>query len=107
MGSRLCYKCMQNTVRAPSSGARFVTHGRVEPSGSCCFGISAYELEALQLQTGVLPEGSECPAAPQQPGKSPSSLICGACLLRTRVSPGPDVGQHPDEAVDFRENLAP
>ena len=88
-------------------GARFVAHGRVQPSGCCCCSPSAYELEALEFQARILPEGRECPAAPQHPGQSPLGLIGGVRLHRAPTPPGPDVGQHADEAVDFRGALAP
>ena len=55
----------------------------------------------------VLPEGRECPAAPQHPGQSPLGLIGGAGLHRAPMTPCPGVGQHADEAVDFRGALAP
>ena len=79
----------------------------MEPSGGCWCSPSACEFEVLQLQAGVLPEGRQCAAAPQHPGKSCLGLIGGVCLHRTPKPPGPDVGQHADEAGDFRGAIAP
>ena len=89
-------------------GARFIAYGRVQPSSCCCCcSPSAYELEALEFQARVLPESHDCPAAPQHPGQSSLRLIGGAGLHRAPMTPGPDVGQHANEAVDFRGALAP